>query len=202
MRDELKSLRENTPTTQSEWMGYFKRFAMSAGFDTVIEEDGHGDVFVKEHSAKPGAMLGTLVMGKDFLKRFTQVYSLQPDIFKKFLEHTVVHHAGEVITSGMVYSGMEGMATIVGAEKLGYSAEEIVDLLATGVVMGYLASRNSGFEGYEEYLQKAEFAYDVVFWDFLTKEEVTNIIAHAREMRSALQNRTRLGAVRPLQKKN
>lgn len=202
MREELKSVRRNNPTTQSEWMKYFHSLATSAGFSVVVEEDGHGDVFVREHPAEPGAVLGVLVVGKEFLQRFKHVYSSQPDIFKSFLEHTVVHHAGEVFTAGMVYSGMEGMATIIGAEKLGYSAEEIVDLLATEVVMGYLASRNRAFEGYEDYLEKAESVYDVLFWDFLTKEEVLDIIGRARKMHSSLKSCTSAISARQSQKKN
>ncbi|MDP8247340.1 MAG: hypothetical protein P9M00_04335 [Candidatus Tritonobacter lacicola] len=186
MRETIKTLDKRNPSTSGEWKEYFHRLAKTAGFTEIIEEAGHGEVFVKEHPSKIDGNLGKLVVGKDFILQHEDVFRNHPSIFKSYLEHTVIHLAGEVMTAGIVYSGMEGLATMVGAEKLGYSQKEILELLAMEILMGYIASKTRQYQNYEDYLKKAESVYDVIFWDFLTKEEVVHIIYRAREIKGEL----------------
>jgi hypothetical protein len=201
MKVRMQVVSRRTPVNEEEWRLYFQGLASSVGFSKVVQEEGHSNVFVREHPDVPNGDLGTLVVGEEFIPRYAEVLKAHPAIFKKHLEHTVIHLAGEVFTAGMVYSGMEGLATIVGAEKLGYSPGEIVDLLAMEIVMGYLVSRGRGMEDYEAYLKSAESVYDVIFWDFLTKEEVQCIIAKAREIKGKLAGLAQIHAVREVKKK-
>jgi len=182
MREKIKKFSQRKPATSNEWKKYFYELAKLAGFTEIIEEPGHGDVFVRSHPIKIDKNLGKLVIGEQFIPEYEDLLRNYPELFKTYLEHTVIHLAGDVFTSGIVYPGMEGLATMVGAEKFGYSKNEILELLAIEVVIGYIRERKD----FESYLRKVEPKYNHIFWDHLFKEDVTHIIQRARAIYAEL----------------
>ncbi|HAX62339.1 MAG TPA: hypothetical protein DCX95_07295 [Elusimicrobia bacterium] len=180
-----EKISEQTPTSTTEWKRYFYELAQLVGFSEVIEEQGEDEVYVGARPLNQDNKLGKLAVGEKFIPKYQEMLKDYPEVFKKYLEYMIVRQAGCVLAEGICYHGAEGSAVVVVAEKLGYSKDEILDLLAIEIVVGYIKERKS----FETYIKQVEPVYNQVFWDEFLKKDITQVIHKAISIYEGLTTR-------------
>lgn len=181
-----EKISEQIPTSITEWKRYFYELAKLVGFSEVIEEQGESEIYVGARPLNQDKKLGKLAVGEKFIPKYHEMLKDCPEIFKKYLEYTVIYHAGCAFSEGISYHGAEGSAIVVTAEKVGYPKDEIFELLAVEIVVRYIKERKS----FESYLDQVEPAYNQVFWDEFLKKDIAHIIQRAKAIFHRLASTT------------